>query len=83
MSMIYGFIDISRKYVDALDTSQESPAERCCSLIEFIGGLAMVTMGGNISQVGKTPTGGYVFVTWKGDHPPRHVHVYSDGIRNP
>lgn len=23
--------------------------------------------------------GGYVFVTWKGDHPPAHVHVYRDG----
>ena len=23
--------------------------------------------------------GGYVFITWKGDHPPRHVHVYRDG----
>ena len=22
---------------------------------------------------------GYVFVTWVGDHPPRHVHVYRDG----
>jgi hypothetical protein len=22
---------------------------------------------------------GYVFITWKGDHPPRHVHVYRDG----
>jgi hypothetical protein len=20
-----------------------------------------------------------VFITWKGDHPPRHVHVYCDG----
>jgi len=20
-----------------------------------------------------------VFVTWKGDHSPRHVHVYRDG----
>jgi len=20
-----------------------------------------------------------VFITWKGDHPPRHVHVYRDG----
>jgi len=19
-----------------------------------------------------------VFITWKGDHPPRHVHVYRD-----
>ncbi len=21
----------------------------------------------------------YVFVTWKGDHSPRHVHVYRKG----
>ena len=21
----------------------------------------------------------YVFVAWKGDHSPRHVHVYRDG----
>jgi len=29
--------------------------------------------------VGKTRRGGYVFVTWKADHPPKHVHVYKDG----
>jgi hypothetical protein len=29
--------------------------------------------------VGKLRRGGYVFITWKGDHPPRHVHVYRDG----
>jgi hypothetical protein len=23
--------------------------------------------------------GGYIFITWKGDHPPAHVHVYQDG----
>ena len=23
--------------------------------------------------------GGLVFVTWIGDHEPRHVHVYRDG----
>ena len=23
--------------------------------------------------------GGYIFVTWTGDHDPRHVHVYRDG----
>ena len=23
--------------------------------------------------------GGYVFLTWTGDHTPRHVHVYQDG----
>ncbi|MEX2124521.1 MAG: hypothetical protein WD795_11570 [Woeseia sp.] len=27
----------------------------------------------------KIRRGGYVFVTWKGDHTPRHVHVYRDG----
>lgn len=27
----------------------------------------------------KVRRGGYVFLAWKGDHSPRHVHVYSDG----
>jgi hypothetical protein len=27
----------------------------------------------------KIKRGGYVFVTWAGDHSPRHVHVYKDG----
>lgn len=30
--------------------------------------------------MGKVRRGGYVFVTWKGDHTPRHVHVYRDGV---
>jgi len=29
--------------------------------------------------MGKIRCGNYVFVTWIGDHPPRHVHVYKDG----
>jgi len=29
--------------------------------------------------VGKVRRGGYIFVAWKSDHPPRHVHVYRDG----
>lgn len=29
--------------------------------------------------MGKVRRGGYVFVTWKGDHSPYHVHVYRDG----
>lgn len=29
--------------------------------------------------MGKCRRGGYVFITWRGDHPPRHVHVYRDG----
>ena len=27
----------------------------------------------------KIRRGNYVFITWKGDHGPRHVHVYRDG----
>jgi len=29
--------------------------------------------------VGKYRRGGFIFITWKSDHPPRHVHVYRDG----
>lgn len=29
--------------------------------------------------MGKHRRGGYVFVTWVGDHSPYHVHVYKDG----
>lgn len=29
--------------------------------------------------MGKVRRGNNVFVTWKGDHSPRHVHVYRDG----
>jgi len=41
--------------------------------------LASVTARGNIYHVSKVRRGGYVFLTWKGDHSPRHVHVYRDG----
>jgi hypothetical protein len=34
----------------------------------------MVTVVG-----GKVRRGNYVFLAWKGDHSPRHVHVYSGG----
>ena len=27
----------------------------------------------------KIRRGNYVFLTWKGDHSPRHVHVYQGG----
>lgn len=29
--------------------------------------------------MGRLKRGGYIFVWWKGDHSPRHVHVYRDG----
>lgn len=28
--------------------------------------------------MGKQRSGNYVFLTWKGDHSPRHVHVYRN-----
>ena len=30
-------------------------------------------------MVGKVRRGNRVFLTWTGDHGPRHVHVYGDG----
>lgn len=27
----------------------------------------------------KSRRSGFVFVSWRGDHVPRHVHVYRDG----
>jgi len=29
--------------------------------------------------MGKIRRGDHVFLTWKGDHAPRHVHVYKKG----
>lgn len=29
--------------------------------------------------MGRLKRGGFIFVWWKGDHSPRHVHVYRDG----
>jgi len=29
--------------------------------------------------VGKLRRGGYIFISWKSHHPPRHVHVYRKG----
>jgi hypothetical protein len=29
--------------------------------------------------VSKFRRGNYLFLSWKGDHSPRHVHVYKDG----
>ena len=27
----------------------------------------------------KIRLGGYIFIAWRSDHPPRHVHVYQKG----
>ncbi len=39
--------------------------------------LPTVTTFGTICM-GKIRRGGYVFRTWRGDHFPRHVHIYRD-----
>ena len=28
--------------------------------------------------MGKIRRGNYIFITWKGDHTPKHVHVFKD-----
>ena len=32
-----------------------------------------------IPIMGKITRDGYVFLSWIGDHTPKHVHVYKDG----
>jgi hypothetical protein len=29
--------------------------------------------------LGRIKRGGFIFVWWRGDHAPRHVHVYRGG----
>jgi hypothetical protein len=29
--------------------------------------------------VPKIRRGGFIFIVWRSDHPPRHVHVYRSG----
>jgi hypothetical protein len=29
-------------------------------------------------SMGKVRRGGYIFITWKGDHDPYHVHIFKD-----
>ena len=42
--------------------------------------MTSATIGGNtFIELGKLRRGGYIFVSWKSDHPPRHVHVYRAG----
>jgi hypothetical protein len=30
------------------------------------------------ASMAKIRRGGYLFITWKGDHDPKHVHVFKD-----
>ena len=31
--------------------------------------------------MGKVRRGGYIFMWWIGDHPPRHIHVFDKDAR--
>jgi hypothetical protein len=37
-----------------------------------------VTAYGNINEESRLRRGGFILVTFVGDHTPRHVHVYRD-----
>ena len=41
--------------------------------------MTTVTLCGIISVMARIRRNGYIFITWVGDHSPRHVHVYRDG----
>ena len=41
--------------------------------------VIIVMNGERGEHMGKIRRGGYIFLTWKGDHDPRHVHVLKNG----
>lgn len=44
-----------------------------------MGHCMNATLHDSVYCMSKIRRGGYVFLTWIGDHAPRHVHVYRDG----
>lgn len=44
-----------------------------------LGACQLVPSEVLFNGIGKIRRDNYVFVTWIGDHGPRHVHVYRDG----
>ena len=54
------------------DRPSRSPTVACVAVSRS------VTVLGNMKGA-EIPRGGYVFLSWIGDHGPRHVHVYRDG----
>lgn len=58
---------------DALDKSQTPDRDRM-----LLARLTTVTIQGNTFGNGQRTARRLFFLWWKGDHPPRHVHVYRD-----
>ena len=48
-------------------------------ILGFLGVLDIRYRGRYHLGMPKIRRGGYVFLTWAGDHAPRHVHVYRGG----
>lgn len=46
---------------------------------EFEWVLTSDTLCGYTLDMGRERRGGFIFVWFKGDHPPPHVHIFKDG----
>jgi hypothetical protein len=53
----------------------DSPLPTRLRRVSFTGGQTLPHMV-TFRQGGQVSAGRCVFITWKGDQPPRHVHVY-------
>ena len=64
--------------------SAKVPGSACASRAGF--GVSPNELSGSTTNprseqrlgMGRIRRGGYIFISWIGDHPPRHVHVYDD-----
>ena len=42
--------------------------------------MVIATLANGLEEIlAKIRRNGYIFITWKGDHSPRHVHIFKDG----
>ena len=42
--------------------------------------MVIDTLANGLEEIlAKIRRNGYIFITWKGDHSPRHVHIFKDG----
>ena len=42
--------------------------------------MVIATLANGLGEIlAKIRRNGYIFITWKGDHSPRHVHIFKDG----
>lgn len=63
----------SGREIEPIDSAESKGFE-----LFLVKPLTSVTAKGSVCM-SKIRRGGYVMLTWIGDHSPRHVHVYRDG----